>query len=75
MLGQYILSKTSNTAANPQSYGLTFLMEKHLGDFFYLAHRQQTLGLKIAHNQQINSLSAEAQDTQTSAMLLVSLVP
>jgi hypothetical protein len=75
MLGQYILNKTSNTAANPQSYDLTFLVEKDLGHFFNLAHRQQTLSLKIAHNQQINSLSAEAQGAQTSAMLLVSIAP
>ncbi len=75
MLGQYILNKTSNTAANPQTYDLTFLVQKDLGDFFNLAHRQQTLSLKIAHNQQINSLSTEAQDAQTSAMLLVSIGP
>ncbi len=75
MLGQYILNKTSNTAANPQSYDLTFLVQKDLGDFFNLAHRRQTLSLKIAHNQQINSLSAEAQGAQTSAMLLVSIIP
>jgi len=75
MLGQYILKKTSNTAANPQAYDWTFLVQKDLGDFFNLAHRQQTLSLKIAHNQQINSLSAEAQGAQTSAMLLVSVGP
>ncbi len=75
MLGQYILNQTSNTADNPQSYDLTFLVQKDLGDFFNLAHRQQTLSLKIAHNQQINSLSAEAQGAQTSAMLLVSIIP
>jgi hypothetical protein len=75
MLGQYILNQTSNTAANPQSYDLTFLVQKDLGNFFNLAHRQQTLSLKIAHNQQINSLSAEAQGAQTSAMLLVSIIP
>ena len=75
MFGQYILNQTSNTAANPQTYDLTFLVKKDLGDFFNLAHRQQILSLKIAHNQQINSLSAEAQGAQTSAMLLVSIVP
>jgi hypothetical protein len=75
MLGQYIFKRTSNTVPNPQTYDLTFLAQKDLGDFFNLAHRQQTLSLKIAHNQQINSLSAEAQDAQTSAMLLVSIIP
>ena len=75
MLGQYIFNKTSNTAANPQTYDLTFLVQKDLGRFFNLAHRQQTLSLKIAHNQQINSLSTEAQSAQTSAMLLVSIMP
>jgi len=75
MLGQYILNKTSHTAANPQSYDLTFLVQKDLGDFFNLAHRQQTLSLKIAHNQQINSLAAETQGAQSSAMLLVSMIP
>jgi len=75
MLGQYIFKRTSNTVPNPQTYDLTFLAQKDLGDFFNLAHRQQTLSLKIAHNQQINSLSAEAQGAQTSAMLLVSIIP
>ena len=75
MLGQYIFNKTSNTVANPQTYDLTFLVQKDFGHFFNLAHRQQTLSLKIAHNQQINSLSAEAQSAQTSAMLLVSIMP
>jgi hypothetical protein len=75
MLGHYIISQTSNTAVNPQAYDLTFLVKKDFSDFFNLAHRQQTLSFKIAHNQQINSLSAEAQDAHTSAMLLVSIKP
>ncbi|MEE8125229.1 MAG: hypothetical protein V3T42_05395 [Nitrospirales bacterium] len=75
MLGQYILNQTSNTAANPQSYDLTFLVQKDLHDFFNLAHSRQTLSLKIVHNQQINSLSAESRGAQTSAMLLVSIIP
>jgi hypothetical protein len=75
MLGQYIFNKTSNTAPNPQAYDLTFLVQKDFGEFFNQAHSQQTLSLKIAHNQQINSLSAEAKGAQTSAMLLVSFIP
>ncbi len=75
ILGQYFINKTSNTAANAQTYDLTFWVKKDLSDFFKLAHRQQTLSLKIAHNQPINSVSAEAQGAQTSAMLLVSIGP
>ncbi|MDH4193953.1 MAG: hypothetical protein OEY80_13190 [Nitrospirota bacterium] len=74
ILGQYILNQNSNTSVNPQTYDVSLLIKKDMHDFLNLAHRQQTLSLKIAHNQQVNALSPQAQPV-TSAMLLVSIIP
>jgi len=75
ILGQYILNQHSNTIANPQTYDVSLLVKKDMHDFLNLAHRQQTLSLKIAHNQQVNASSPQTQHGQTSAMLLVSIIP
>ncbi len=75
ILGQYILSQRSNTPANPQIYDVSLLFKKDVRDYLHLNHRQQTLSLKITHNQQMNTTSSQTQYGQTSAMLLVSIIP
>lgn len=75
ILGQYILNQRSNTPANPQIYDVSLLFKKDVRDYLHLNHRQQTLSLKIAHNQQMNTSSSQTQSGQTSAMLLVSIIP
>jgi hypothetical protein len=75
ILGQYILNQTSDASANPQTYDVSLLVKKDMHDFLNFAHRQQTLSLKIAHNQQVNAFSPQTQSAQTSAMLLVSIIP
>jgi hypothetical protein len=75
ILGQYILNQQSNANANPQIYDVSLLVKKDIHDFLNLNHHQQTLSLKIAHNQQVNAFSPQAQSAQTSAMLLVSIIP
>ena len=75
ILGQYILNQNSNSTVNPQIYDVSLLIKKDMHDFLNLAHRQQTLSLKIAHNQKVNALSPQTQAAQTSAILLVSIIP
>jgi hypothetical protein len=75
ILGQYILNQHSNASANPQIYDVSLLVKQDMHDFLGLNHHQQTLSLKIAHNQQVNAFSPQAQPAQTSAMLLVSIIP
>ncbi|WNM59123.1 hypothetical protein [Candidatus Nitrospira allomarina] len=75
ILGQYILNQRSNIPANPQIYDVSLLFKKDVRDYLHLNHRQQTLSLKIAHNQQMNNSSFQTQYGQTSAMLLVSIIP
>jgi len=75
ILGQYILNQQSNAGANPQIYDVSLLVKQDMHDFLGLNHHQQTLSLKIAHNQQVNAFSPQAQPAQTSAMLLVSIIP
>lgn len=75
ILGQYILSQRSNTPANPQIYDVSLLFKKDVRDYLHLNHRQQTLSLKITHNQQMNTTSSQTQYGQASAMLLVSIIP
>lgn len=75
LLGQYILNQRSNTPANPQIYDVSLLFKKDVRDYLHLNHRQQTLSLKIAHNQQMNTSSSQTHYGQTSAMLLVSIIP
>jgi len=75
ILGQYILNQYSNSTTNPQTYDVSLLIKKDIHDFLNIAHRQQTLSLKIAHNQQVNALSPQTQPAQTSVMLLVSIIP
>lgn len=75
ILGQYILNQNSNTNANPQIYDVSLLVKKDVHGFLNITHRQQTLSLKIAHNQQVNTFAPQTQPTQTSAMLLVSIIP
>jgi hypothetical protein len=75
ILGQYILNPTSNTSANPQIYDVSLLFKKDVRDYLNLNHTQQTLSLKIAHNQPINAFSPHTQRAQTTAMLLVNIIP
>ena len=75
ILGQYILNQRTNTPANPQIYDISLLFKKDVRDYLHLNHRQQTLSLKIAYNQQMNNSSSQSQSGQTSAMLLVSIIP
>ncbi len=75
ILGQYILNQTFNTSANPQIYDVSLLFKKDVRDYLNLNHTQQTLSLKIAHNQPINAFSPHTQRAQTTAMLLVSIIP
>jgi hypothetical protein len=75
ILGQYILNQHSNTNVNPQIYDVSLLFKKDVRDYLHLNHGQQTLSLKIAHKQQVNALYPQAQPAQTSAMLLVSIIP
>ena len=75
VLGQYVLNQRTNTPANPQIYDISLLFKKDVRDYLHLNHRQQTLSLKIAHNQQMHTSSSPTQSGQTSAMLLVSIIP
>ena len=75
ILGQYILNQNSNISADPQIYDISLLIKKDVHQLFKLNHRQQTLSLKIAHNHQVNAFSPVNQPAQTSAMLLVSILP
>jgi len=75
ILGQYILNQHSNAGADPQVYDVSLLVKKDIHDFLNLNHRQQTLSLKIAHNQQVHAFSPQTHPPQTSAMLLVSIIP
>ncbi len=75
ILGQYVLKQRTNTPSNPQIYDVSLLFKKDVRDYLHLNHRQQTLSLKIAHNQQINTFSSQSPSSQTSAMLLVSIIP
>ncbi|HBP88651.1 MAG TPA: hypothetical protein DD706_13240, partial [Nitrospiraceae bacterium] len=75
LLGQYILNQRSNTRANPQIYDVSLLFKKDVRDYLHLNHHQQTLSLKIVHNQQVNASSPQTHSGQTSAMLLVSIIP
>jgi len=75
ILGQYILNQQSNTGANPQIYDVSLLFKKDVRDYLHLNHRQQTVSLKISHNQQVNASTPQTQSGQTSAMLLVSIIP
>ncbi len=75
ILGQYILNQNSTTSANPQIYDISLLFKKDVHDYLNLNHHQQTISLKIAHNQQVNAFSPQTQAAQTSAMLLVSIIP
>jgi hypothetical protein len=75
ILGQYILNQYSNTGVNPQVYDVSLLVKKDMHDFLNLNHRQQILSLKIAHNHQVNAFSPQTHPAQTSAMLLVSIIP
>ena len=75
ILGQYILNQHSNAGADPQVYDVSLLVKKDIHDFLNFNHRQQTLSLKIAHNQQVHAFSPQIHPAQTSAMLLVSIIP
>jgi hypothetical protein len=75
ILGQYILNQNSNISADPQIYDISLLIKKDVHQLFKLNHRQQTLSLKIAHNHQVNAFFPVNQPAQTSAMLLVSILP
>lgn len=75
ILGQYVLNQRTNTPTNPQIYDISLLFKKDVRDYLHLNHRQQTLSLKIAHNKQMNTSSSQTQSGQTSAMLLVSIIP
>ena len=75
ILGQYILNQRSNTSVNPQVYDVSLLFKKDVRDYLHLNHRQQTVSLKISHNQQVNASTPQTQSGQTSAMLLVSIIP
>lgn len=75
ILGQYVLKQRTNTPSNPQIYDISLLFKKDVRDYLHLNHRQQTLSLKIAHNQQMNTSYSQTQSNQTSAMLLVSIIP
>jgi hypothetical protein len=75
ILSQYILKQQSNSRANPQIYDVSLLVKKDIHEILNLAHSQQTLSLKIAHNQQVNVYSSPNPSAQTSAMLLVSIIP
>lgn len=75
VLGQYILNQHSNAHTNPQTYDVSLLFNKDVRDYLHLNHRQQTLSLKFAHNQEVNATTPRAQAGQTSAMLLVNFIP
>lgn len=75
ILGEYILNQYSNSSTNPQIYDVSLLVKKDIHEILNLAHSQQTLNLKISHNQQVNAYSSPTPAAQTSAMLLVSIIP
>ena len=75
MTGQYILNQTSLDRTNPQTYDVAILIHKDLHPYWDLPHRQQTLSIKVSHNQHFDAISNPAPLGQTTAMLLMSIVP
>jgi len=75
MSGQYVLKQTSLNRSNPQTYDLAILIHKDLHPYLRLPHRQQTLSLKVSRNQHFDAFSNPAPLGQTTAMLLMSIVP
>ncbi|MCA9463140.1 MAG: hypothetical protein KC563_03420 [Nitrospira sp.] len=75
MSGQYVFQQTSLNNDTPQICDLALLVHTDLHPFFRLPHRQQTLSVKISHNQRIDAFSSQIPPAQTTAMLLVSIAP
>ncbi len=73
--GQYILARQSYSQENPQTYEMSLFLKKDIRHLLNLPHQQQSISLKIAHNQQVNPLPSEPQQTSSSAMLLLKVIP
>jgi hypothetical protein len=73
--GRYVLKQTTLSATTPQTYDVALLIHKDLQPYLGLPHRQQTLSIKVSHNQLIDTFSSPTPTGQTTAMLMVSIVP
>ncbi|MGE0472757.1 MAG: hypothetical protein AB7P17_03900 [Nitrospirales bacterium] len=75
MSGKYVVKQTSLNNTDPQTCDVALLVHTDLHPLFRLPHRQQTLSLKVSHNQRIDTISSPTPPAQTTAMLLVSIAP
>jgi hypothetical protein len=74
-MGKYVLNQTTQQTSNPQTYDMAVFIQKDLQDFFNLPHQQQFVSLKLSHNQQVNTVSSQTHESNSTAMLLVSILP
>ncbi len=75
IMGQYVLNQTTQQTSNPQTYDMSVFIQKDLHDLFNLPHQQQTVSLKFTHNQQVNTVPSKTHKKNSTAMLLVSIIP
>lgn len=75
IMGQYVLNQASQQTSNSQSYDMSVFIQKDLHNLFNLPHQQQTVSLKLTHNQKVNSLSTQIQPSHSAAIALLSMIP
>lgn len=75
IMGQYIFNQTSQQIHNTQTYDMSVFIKKDLHEILDLPHQQQTVSLKLTHNQQVNSLSTQIQPSHSTATVLLSMIP
>ena len=72
---QYILARESYSQQQTQAYEMSLFVKKDIRDLLNLPHQQQYISLKLAHNQQVNPLPSLPQQTSSTAMLLLNVIP
>jgi len=69
------IQQDSNDLTNMHTYNFVLSIQRGLYDFLNLPHQTQSLSLKLTHNQKINYLNRVASTAQTSAMLMLDIIP
>ena len=75
MFGGFKIRQDSQDSINLHTYDFVFSVQKGLYRWLKLPHRTQSLSLNLTHNQRINYLSRNASSAQTSAVLMLNIIP
>lgn len=75
VFGGLKILQDSKDLTSSHSYDFVLSVQKGLYNYLKLPHRTQSLSLKLTYNQNINYLNREASAGQTSAMILLNIIP